>query len=71
MTDRYNALTVSLDREIREDDAESIINAIKAIRGVNGVTPNVVDTDTFVAQVKVNGFVIDKLVGVINEIRNI
>ena len=40
MTDRLNALTVSLDRDIREDDAEVIINAIKAIRGVNGVTAN-------------------------------
>ena len=40
MTDRLNALTVSLDRDIRDDDAEVIINAIKAIRGVNGVTGN-------------------------------
>jgi len=28
MTDRYYALTVLLDEDIRDDDAEAIINAI-------------------------------------------
>jgi hypothetical protein len=34
MTDRYNSLTVVLDRDIREDDAEHILNAIRMIKGV-------------------------------------
>jgi hypothetical protein len=38
MTDRYHALTVVLDREIRTDDAEDIINAIKQLRHVVDVT---------------------------------
>lgn len=69
MTDRFNALTVSLDRDIREDDAEVIINAIKAIRGVNGVTGNIVDTDSYSAQQRVNSLVADKLISLIQEIK--
>lgn len=43
MTDRFNALTVVLDREIREDDAEFILNAIRMIKGVQhveGIVPD-------------------------------
>lgn len=61
MTDRYNALTVSLDRDIRDDDAEIIINAIKALRGVNGVTANVVDPDSYSAKLRANNTVKEKL----------
>lgn len=39
MTDRYNAFTVILENDIREDDAQPIINAIKQIRGVLDVQP--------------------------------
>ncbi len=49
MTDRYNALTIVLERDIRSDDAETIINAIKMIRGVISVSPNVVDMDSHIA----------------------
>ena len=71
MTDRLNALTVSLDRDIRDDDAEVIINAIKAIRGVNGVTANIVDMDTFSAQMRVNSFVKEKLFALMDELNKI
>lgn len=43
MTDRIHSLTVVLDHDIREDDCESLIDAIKHFRCVNSVTPNVVD----------------------------
>lgn len=39
MTDRYNAFTVILENDIRDDDAQPIINAIKQIRGVLDVQP--------------------------------
>lgn len=71
MSDRLNALTVSLDRDIRDDDAEVIINAIKAIRGVNGVTGNIVDMDTFSAQMRVNSFIREKLFALIDELNKI
>jgi hypothetical protein len=43
MTDRYNTLTVALEKDIRDEDAEVLISAIKQLRGVLTVTGNVVD----------------------------
>lgn len=34
MTDRHVAYTVILDQEIREDDAEAIVTALKMVKGV-------------------------------------
>lgn len=50
MTDRYHALTVILDKEIRSDDAENLISAIKMIRGVLDVNPHVSDITTHMAE---------------------
>jgi hypothetical protein len=52
MTDRYHALTVILDHDIRADDAEIIINAIRAIRHVLEVRPHVVGVDMVIATVR-------------------
>lgn len=41
MTDRYNAIIVVLDRDIRDDDAEPLLNAIRMMRGVASVEPQV------------------------------
>lgn len=38
MTDRLKGCLVAFDRDIREDDAQEIINAIKMIKGVFEVT---------------------------------
>ena len=37
MTDRYCALTVVLEVDVRSDDAEPLINAIQQLRGVLSV----------------------------------
>ncbi len=39
MTDRYKGFLITLDREIRDDDAEHIINALKMVKGVHSVKP--------------------------------
>ena len=39
MTDRLKGVLVTFDRDIREDDAEPLLNAIKMIRGVLEVKP--------------------------------
>lgn len=70
MTDRYNALTVVLERDIRDDDAEVIINAIKAIRGVLDVHGNVSDVESFVAQSRAKSEVIQELYTLIGKINN-
>ena len=39
MTDRHSGYVVSLDHDIREDDAEAVLNALKMIKGVLSVSP--------------------------------
>ena len=43
MTSRYQAFTVALENDVREDDAENLITAIRALRGVLTVVPVVSD----------------------------
>lgn len=50
MTDRIYALTVALDRDFRADDAESLMSAIRNLRGVQDVTPLVVAPDMWTAE---------------------
>lgn len=50
MTDRYFALSVLLDKDIRSDDAESIINAILMIKHVMKVEPHVSTIDIWAAE---------------------
>lgn len=50
MTDRYNALTVVLEQDTRDDDAQALIQAIAQLRGVLKVEPNVARVADFVGQ---------------------
>jgi hypothetical protein len=50
MTDRYYALTVILDRDIREDDAQTTIEAIKMIKNVLDVKPKISNPETWMAE---------------------
>ena len=50
MTDRFNALTVALEKDIRIDDAEGIMNAIRQLRGVISVSGNVADATSWAAE---------------------
>ena len=50
MTDRYNYLTVALERDTRDDDAEALIAAIRQLRGVMDVQPNIADAAQWLAE---------------------
>jgi len=50
MTDHTNALVVVLEHDIRTDDVESLMQAIRHLRGVLSVTPNVSNVDSHIAQ---------------------
>lgn len=65
MTERYNALTIVLDRDIRKDDARPLIGAIRMLRGVASVTPNVTDICDHVAQERVRRELGEKLLAVV------
>jgi hypothetical protein len=61
MTDRYNYLTVALEKNIRADDAQPLINAIAMLRGVLQVEPNIADSEAWLAEVRVRQEFTDKL----------
>lgn len=70
MTDRYNALTVVLDTDIRDDDCEPIIAAISMIKGVLIVKPHVADHNSAVAESRVRTELGNKLYNVLYPKRN-
>lgn len=53
MTNRYFALTVLLDVDMREDDAEAVINAIWMIKHVQAVEAHVANSETWAAEKRV------------------
>ena len=66
MTDRYNSLTVVLEKDFRDDDAEHLINAIKMIKGVLSVKGNISDYSDLVAEERVRRELVAKLWEVIH-----
>jgi len=58
---RYHSSTVVLGRDIRDDDAECIINAIKMIKCVLSVKPHVSDMDSHMAEARVRKELGEKL----------
>jgi len=68
MTDRYKGLTVSLEKDTREDDAEYILNAIRMIRGVASVEGNVSTPEDHMNRQQVRAEIRDKLYALANEI---
>lgn len=50
MTDRFHSLTVVLDQNIRDDEAEDLMTAIGMIKGVVSVAGNVSDLSEHVAR---------------------
>lgn len=61
MSDSINALTVVLERDIRDDDCEELINAIRMVRGVMSVEPRVSDVSDHVAKVRATAEIRDKI----------
>jgi len=67
MTDRFSSLTVVLEKDIREDDAEHILNAIRMIKGVLSVKGNVTDINLYITETRVQSKYRDKLWNMFNE----
>lgn len=53
MTDRHCGYVVVLDKDVRADDSQAVIDAIMMIRGVIDVRPVVSDPVTHSAEVRV------------------
>lgn len=61
MTDSFKGLTVTFGRDIREDDVEHIINAIKMIKGVIDVIPSVATGEDIMNRIRIEREVEDKI----------
>jgi hypothetical protein len=67
MTDRYYALTVVLETDLRSDDAVPVIEAIKMIRGVLDVKPLVTNAEIYMAQERARRELINKIFEVLKD----
>lgn len=65
MTTRYNALVVVLEYDVRDDDVEPLINAIRMMRGVASVSGNVASIEEHAAEARVRSELSKKLFGVL------
>lgn len=61
MTDRYNALTVVLESDTRDDDAQVLILAIRMLRGVQSVQPHAATSEDAIATSRVRAELSKKL----------
>lgn len=53
MADRVKGFTVTLEKDIRIDDVEEILNAVRCIKGVLHVEPSLSTHEDFMAQVRI------------------
>ncbi len=67
MTDRFSTLTVVLEKDTRDDDAEYILNAIRMIKGVISVKGDVRDTNTYFLKERLKREYQDKIFKIFNE----
>lgn len=65
MTDRIHALTVVLEKDVRDDDCEPLINAIRQMRGVADVTTHVSDPSSYMAEIRAKHELGQKVLAVI------
>lgn len=52
MTDRYAGFVVSLEKDLREDDAAATLNAIRQIKGVIDVVPEITTAHVHIAEAR-------------------
>jgi hypothetical protein len=62
MSDRIKGLTVTLKANMRDDDAQPIIDAIKMLRGVLSVDAHVEDMDHYLAKSQLKSEYLPKLI---------
>jgi hypothetical protein len=67
MADRYNAFIVILEGDIRDENAQRTIEAIKHIKGVLDVKPHVASFEDSIAHARVRQELITKIWKVVEE----
>jgi len=67
MTDRLKGLTVVLSTDVREDDAEAIIAAIRMVKGVLDVSPVVAGPEDWMNRRRIQSDLTKKLLEVLRD----
>lgn len=70
MSDRVNGFVVILDKNYKDDDVKDIMNAIKQIKGVVAVNPNVVDASDYIVPMRTRIEVANMLYDFIEKLLN-
>jgi len=65
MTDRYYALTVILEKDMRDDDAQSVIDAILMMKHVLSVKGNISNPETWMAEERAKRELGEKILGIL------
>lgn len=52
MSNRYHSLTIVLEEDMKDEDAEGLMDALLHLKGVVGVEPNISDPNTVTAVVR-------------------
>lgn len=67
MTDRIKGFTVTLEHDIRIDDVQGLIDAIRLLKGVAHVSPSVTTADDHMNREKIRGEFRNKMVDFFND----
>lgn len=66
MSDRINAFTIVLDKDIKNEDVQDLLTALKMLKGVISVTPNVADISDHIAQMRERARINHELIKIID-----
>lgn len=69
MTDRHAGYVVTLAHDLREDDAEATITALRMVRGVISVTPVEAGADLGIAEMRAKNDMRQRLLDLLDELR--
>jgi len=67
MTDRIKGFTVTLERDIREDDFQRIKEAVEMIKGVLHVEPSLVTSEDFMIKQRIKHDVTMNIIKLVKE----
>ncbi|MCY1741181.1 hypothetical protein [Ensifer sp. SL37] len=67
MTDRHSGYFVTLETDIREDDASEILSAIRMIKGVLTVDPHIGNPSDQIAIARVKREMSEKIISIVLE----
>ena len=67
MTDRLKGFTVTLERDIREDDVQKLLETIELHKGVFHVEPVLVTSEDHINRTRIRLELLQKILVILNE----